>query len=259
LTKKPIDKKLGAAIRTHQGRGVSGADACLWVIPGLLIPGCLALYGLAQTVDGYAQNGFSTAGRPWLTAALLLLVPFAILALRRFQAIHTGITIHRNGLHLTGIAGKSVRLTWDEIAGLHTYGTRSQLFGTHLSDRFGLTLTTTGGRTIRVPAHITALVELAEIIRRNTQPRLAPQIEAALERGDPVRFGPITLDRIGLTIDRRTWPWREMDHLRITAGSLVIESGTKRFAHPIADVPNASLLLEFAARFGSGHPGNHET
>ena len=251
-------KGLGAEVKTYVGRGVTGSDYCLWVIPGLAIPGGFALVGLALTLNGYAQNGFSTAGQPWLWLALIVLVPFTALAFSRFQSIHTGVTVHKKGLHLIRISGKSVRLHWDEITGIHTYGTRRQLLGKPVSDRYGLTIAAAGGRSFRIPERIAGLDELAETIRLHIGPRVTAGIEAALERGDPVRFGPVTLDRLGLTVGRRSWPWREMDRLRITDGSLWIESGGNRFALPVAEVPNAPLLLEIAARFSSAASGNHE-
>jgi hypothetical protein len=61
-----------------------------------------------------------------------------------------------------------------------------------------------------------------------------------------------------MAVGKRSWPWREIDRLRIAGGDLVIESGRNRFSFPVEDVPNTPLLLEIAARYGSGRPGNHE-
>jgi hypothetical protein len=251
-------KTLGPQIKTYAGRGVAGADFCLWVIPGLLIPAGFAMAGLFLTVNGYTQTGFSAAGRPWLWLARILLLPFAVLAFRRFQSIHTGIAVHKHGLHLVRISGKSVRLGWDEITGIHTYGTRRELFGKPVSDRYGLTIAAAGGRSYRIPDTIAGLDSLAATIRAQIAPHVTAGIKASLARGERVFFGPVTLDGAGMAVGKRSWPWREIDRLRIAGGDLVIESGRNRFSFPVEDVPNTPLLLEIAARYGSGRPGNHE-
>lgn len=239
----------------YQGRGVSGADFCLWVIPGLLIPAGLILAGLSLTVDGSAPNGLSTAGRPWLCTGLVLLIPFAVIAYRRFQAIHTEIAVHQNGLHLVGIAGKSIRLGWDEIEAVYIRGTRRQFFGRPISDRYALTLVTGEGRSFHIPDRIADLDKLAETIRLRIEARLRSGIMAKIDRGEAVDFGPVAITTAGLRTGRRNWTWDDVDAIRIANGSLMIESGGSRVAIPASEIPNTTLLLDLAARFGSG-PGN---
>jgi hypothetical protein len=243
---------LGPEVKRYRGKGAAGGDFCFWVVPGVLIPMGFFSVGLYFTLRDYAQSGPSGAGQPWFIAAAFLLLPFAFITFRRFRTAGKAVVVHKNGLQLINIKGGSLRLRWAEIHAIHTYGTRYQLFGSPVIDRYGLAIETAGGRRIEVPDRIEDLGELAETIRLRIDPFVKPDLYNRLAGGERVAFGPVTLDRKGLQIGRRTWTWLDLDQLKISGGSLMIESGRNRVTVPVEGIPNASLLLEIAARYGSG-------
>lgn len=245
-------QKLGSEIKRYRGRGAGGSDFCLWIVPGILIPLGFFSIGLYFALHDYAQSGISDAGQPWFVGTGLLLLPFALLAFRAFRAAGQAVAVHKNGLHLIRLRGPSLKVRWTDIHAVHTSGTRYQLAGKPVSDRYRLVIATADGRTIEIPDHIQDLDELSATIRSRIDPIIRPDLISRLESGEPVGFGPVTLDRSGLRVGRRAWAWQNLDRLEIAGGSLVIESTNGRIALPVAEVPNTALLLELAARYGSG-------
>jgi len=84
----------------------------------------------------------------------------------------------------------------------------------------GLRLVEHGGVSHRVPVELEGVGEmLATIERRCSKPLESPALDA-LRRGEPLHFGPYTLDETGLRTRRWSLCWEELREVRLLPGQV---------------------------------------
>jgi hypothetical protein len=94
---------------------------------------------------------------------------------------------------------------------------------------------------------------IGEIIQDLIYQQQLPRAIAALEKGQDVVFGQVSLNNQSLSIGRKTLLWSEIDKVQLSRGLFyVFRPGSWRFAASIefANVPNALVLLALLQRFG---------
>lgn len=123
----------------------------------------------------------------------------------------------------------------------------------------GRTLTTQDGQTFEVSPHVEDATRLLQIVRAKVRDRLTSAARAALDAGESVEFGPLTVTSAGLRYREKSLEWFEIAHVRthstengptlfISAGG----SGLPWCMVPLDKVPNDFVLLELIGRLAPG-------
>ena len=239
----PKRKALGRVQKSYHGQTVSWSDFFLWVFPGVLIPIVFLCAGTLELLYGDAQEGLEA--RDWFLLAALSLLPFALLAFRRFNSAGKSVFVHENGLRLLNIAGQNRALLWSEIQGVRFGGAHFHLFGLPVSDKFALSIQPAGGDEIHIPARIDRLPDLVERIKQHIYPLRQQELAKALAQDQRLDFGAVRIDRRHLETQGKTIPWWEVRSLKIESGTLAVE--TEKLGNikiPTGEILNIELFMK---------------
>lgn len=106
------------------------------------------------------------------------------------------------------------------------------------------------GRVVRVPTSMRHPDVLADRIHTATEPRLRPALEAALDRGEDVEFGPVWLHAEGVRAAGRFVPWKQFAGFGFPAGEVELHVADGWWAKVALDhFPNAHLFVVLARTF----------
>lgn len=245
---------LGPALHIYRSRGIGRGELLAVVLPGLLLAGGLAAWGVFRAYLAYPRFGPAAAlawSRPWLVAALAILAALLIgLVLRLFNGGHA-ITLHRGGLRFFRFGRPRRDLYFTEISGICTAIDQDRFLGQVMRTRWKTTLLPAAGPPLALSPALRNLPALVGEIKERIYPRLLPVYQASLQGGQMVRFGPLGLTRQGLQLKHRTWTWDDIRLIDLKNGHLVIELAHGRQA-PIqtARIPNLELLLHLVQQGG---------
>ena len=92
--------------------------------------------------------------------------------------------------------------------------------------------------------------QLGAVIEQGARPHLRARLAQALDRDEPVAFGPLTVGRDGLTHRSKTLPWNEIASIAESEGHLLVLQYDKRrnwCKIALEDIPNISILLDLLA------------
>lgn len=116
------------------------------------------------------------------------------------------------------------------------------------------------GKELVFRNYLNDLPWLGKIIERETLPYLLPLAVEALENGDTLSFGPITLDAVGLREGpKKELPWKELGEVKLVGGWLTIMQQGKRRAWlktSRGQVPNTHILLALVRYYHSRESGD---
>lgn len=219
----------------------------------LSLLGCLAVlgplaYGLWQGQVIQAERGIvaaQAASEDWYGVALAALVIFSLLVIVRLRARRGFVAIHENGVAIRQTWGKVRILGWSAIAGLASEQSEQYFLGWRLGLRYQATLIPTTGKPMHLPAGLEKTPELISQLKACLYPRLLPGLEASLQAGKNLYFGPLSISPHGLVSGSQRWSWAEVQYFDIQNGWLEIKGpprGALRFA--AGAIPNLELLLQ---------------
>lgn len=115
------------------------------------------------------------------------------------------------------------------------------------------------GRLLILKSYLSGLAALGDLVKQNTLPHLLPAYLAEWEKNRALAFGPIGLNRDGLTVESQLLPWSEIQSLQRKGGWIAIykQGGWVSWKKvQLSDVPNAHVLLAIMShhidRLGGG-------
>jgi hypothetical protein len=248
---KPV-KSLGALVRRYPARPLGWGEllalACLGSL-GVLAP---LGYGLWQTQVIQASHGLvaaQVASRIWYILALLALVCFGWLVIVRLAAQRAFVAVHENGLALRKSWGALSRWRWSAISGLASEHSEHYFLGLRLGTRYRAVLVPTTGKPVRLPDGLANYPELISQLKAILYPRLLPDLEANLQAGQSLYFGPLAISCQGLSHRAQRWTWAEVQHFDIQNGLLEINTRPERkLRFPTSQIPNLELLLQLVSQ-----------
>jgi hypothetical protein len=109
-----------------------------------------------------------------------------------------------------------------------------------------LTVQALDGRRMSFDDSLPRLAELAQIVRGETLPFLWPRTRAAFDAGHVLDFGKLSISRQGLSQGKETFPWSDLQKVKVNGADLLIYKKGKRMhskSTPISDIPNSHVLL----------------
>lgn len=239
---------LGRPLSIHRGLPLQWSELLFIFFPASLLVIAPLTYGLWRAWYAYTNFGPAAAGawaRPWYLFAMLALVPFSLLAVRRMFLASRYVAVHENGLRLRLSPFSNLPLTWDEITGVASAAYQDHFLGLELQLRPQLSIHTVTGRQIRLDGRFQKIASLTRRVKSNLYPRLWPAMCEQLHSGRPVQFGRLAVHPQAFYLGNRPIPWEQVTRLSIRSGYLVVESpagGPLRI--PVAQIPNLELMLQ---------------
>ncbi|HVY45092.1 MAG TPA: DUF6585 family protein [Minicystis sp.] len=191
----------------------------------------------AAPVDALLHDPRALASPFALVFGVGSLVELALLSGTRLHLYERGLVYRR--------AGRREVLRWEDVASVrasivHVIG------GSGPGMRGFVALDKRAGGKLEIGARVEALEQVRDVVRKATFPLLYPPVVAALERGEPVGFGPVILRRDGLVKDGRFEPWSAIEQAMIWEGKLEVRktgSVLAWFKLKTRDIPNVHVLM----------------
>lgn len=154
------------------------------------------------------------------------------------------VTVHANGLvWREGRSSRSFR--WEEIAQLRTARTRRLVASAEIARTAVHDIVLEDGRVYVATNMLGDVDALIDRIERALRDRLRPRSRLALERGETLVFGPLTLDARGVALGERSIAWSEIESVEVESGVLVVRPREGRSLDvEWSKIPNARLVLE---------------
>ncbi len=266
---QPVDPRFVAAPAQHPRLGALVRLEASSKIPGTIVTalgavvcaGWLAL-AIAEAVAMLPEQPTTCLIAETMTFLLvgLLGLVFLLYGLRnrvQSMALHEGGFVYRRH-------GKTVEAAWSDVVAVYSrmwewIGSPRSLLGRDLQGEFRIVLR--GRERVKpllidhsLPHH----VEVGEAISSRVTQLLWPHCERAMELGQPLAFGPVVLDRHGLTFAGRWLRWQDVGTIRWRTDLLAQGVFALRPANgwldlgtvPSESVPNVPLLYVVLSRMG---------
>ncbi|MBN2387467.1 MAG: hypothetical protein JXB85_10635 [Anaerolineales bacterium] len=235
-----------AFYRARQGRRVGNLVACIL----LLGAACgLLLYGLYAAYTGYQQHGPAMIDDRLLVPGILALICFSLGALAGWGAYanwNKAVALYADGLAYCDRKGMQ-SWQWRDVRQMFSAVTRHYTQGIYTGTTHVYTLHHRDGRRLVLNDAFKQVEEIAKAIDQHTFALLFEQAVQEYNAGQTLAFGPVTVNKGGILIGKKTYPWAEVQQVSIHQGFLRISkkgggwfSGASASA---ASIPNLLVLL----------------
>ena len=179
-----------------------------------LFAALLALLLLVPAVLGGGFGGFLAV------LASLGLGAWSFVWFRRFsRAQRTLVVVREAGFsHSEGAGVREVR--WDDVTGV--WAEFSELAKARTPQSI-VGIGVAGARGIVLPKHLEAARVFAEHVQKNTEGRIRVEVEAAIDEGKTVSFGPVSVDQRYLWVDDKfRFRWDAVAAVRLSFDKLEV-------------------------------------
>lgn len=235
----------GAPTTTYQVRNrlrlLQWAALLVGGVGGLVAAGI----GLQRWLLAYTHYGPAVIWRwsvPWFATALALSPALLLGLLSIWRARRTWIALYPSGL-VYREGRREASLPWPEIQSLRTVGS---MFGG--GQPAALVIEATDDRRLRLTRDLIEFEDLVRRIKEQVYPRMHKALAQSFNRGQPLQFGPVYLDRHGLAVQHQRLTWEQVGSAELAGGYLRIQpvNGSRRpvVRLPASRVPNVDLCLQ---------------
>lgn len=206
-------------------------------------PGAAAAYAAWLSIYAYTHYGPVAAWyrpRPYWLLAIVLAAVSLLLALQARWRRQTHLRMGPTGFTVRLAPRPPVSLLWRDVVGIETRFSRS-IFGRmhgvivlHLRD----------GSRLRLDGRFPNLPGLARRLQRHLYADQLPALRRRWAAGQPLDFGILQIDRHGLTVRQRAFPWHSIARIEMRGGRLVIELNSgKPLILSLRRLRNPDILL----------------
>lgn len=216
----------------------------------LLGVSCLVFfYGLYDTFRAYQQHGPAMIDNHFIVPALVALALFVLGLLAGWRAYvnwNKGVAVYEKGFVLRDRKGAHP-WTWEEVASLTEAVTRHYANGIYTGTTHVYTLISRRNERLVLSDLFKQVEELAQAIEQATFPILYDRAAAQYNRGQTLLFGPVAVNKAGLRIGKKIYPWLEVEEVSVHRGVLKVSkkdgSWLSGASAPAASIPNLRVLL----------------
>lgn len=140
---------------------------------------------------------------------------------------------------------------WDAIDTVFQKIVSTRMYGFEVTKKYLYTITRRDGGTAKLTVFWDGIDQLGPHINERVSTALLPGALAAIERGQGIQFGDMTLSASGIAGKRKSVTWSEVSDVRIAAGYVRVKAQGKFLSlstTAAADLPNLPLFLTLADR-----------
>ncbi len=171
--------------------------------------------------------------------------PLLILALRRVLRAHRSVTLHKNGIIIAWTGGRRHAFLWEHLDGLSCLTIEKYFLGLEMGTHYQMIFFPRTVAPVRIDDHLRGLPDLMARVKGKLYPKLLSQMRAALQRGETLSFGVVSLHQNGIRLREREIPWEQQASLNVVRGYLVVESSLlRRVKIPVHQIPNIELFIQ---------------
>lgn len=208
--------------------------------PLLLLYG---LYGLLVADSGGLNVLCGAVG-----LILLLMGAFALWEQGRDRGV--SVRVHEQGL-VYERSGKTDILPWDDIdaALMSILAVRSRNSRKELDMVYGYTLARQDGSEVNFRFNrnsVRNIDALSDTIQQEVTRRKLPQAIAALNAGEAVQFGKLSVDRRGIDNGKEHVSWTDIEEVKVEKGTIAVRKKGKWLSWTnvaVGDTPNVFVFL----------------
>jgi len=124
-------------------------------------------------------------------------------------------------------------------------------YGVETTRQYLYTITARDGRQVKLTQFWAGIAELGPYVNNRVSSALLPATLGAVQRGQAVQFGDITINASGISGRRKSVTWQEVRQVRIANGYVSVDIAGKFFSlstTAAANLPNLPLFLELTDR-----------
>ncbi len=136
---------------------------------------------------------------------------------------------------------------WEDIQSIQSRVTRHYTNGIYTGTTHEYTLLNKQNQKLKLKDVLQKVEELADLIEKNIYVRLHNAAVDAYNTGSMLTFGPVNVDKVGLHIGKKNFPWNEIKQVSLAQGYLqVAPQGGGLFkgaSVPASAIPNLRVLL----------------
>ncbi len=210
----------------------------------------LFLGGFGIVIDYLAFGGASdTASSNVLgealigTAALALVIAYDVYAVRALQRT---VNVHQNGIVV--LQGKQAQVyPWDQVASVTQSITKRYTNGIYTGTTYTYRLHMLDGRKVNFSSMIKGIADLGQTIQSAVTAVLYPRAIAAVQAGQTISFGTLSLNQQGIGKNGSLLPWNEIASMTLNKGYITIRKRDQRIGSwaniAVASMPNVFIFL----------------
>lgn len=159
--------------------------------------------------------------------------------------------LYENGFILVNRPDDPQAFRWDGIQTVFQKIISNRTYGVETGRTYTYTITAQDGRTVKVTQFWKDIADLGQRINVGVSSALLPAAQAAIEHGQGVQFGDMTLTAEGITGRRGSARWSDVSKVTIANGYVRVAVAGKFLAlsnTAAAKIPNLPLFLTLAGR-----------
>ncbi|HEY8561181.1 MAG TPA: DUF6585 family protein [Pyrinomonadaceae bacterium] len=151
----------------------------------------------------------------------------------RVEIFENGLTIEKGGVKQTAL--------WSEIAVVTEKVEKMYMNNQYIYDRYSYVIEKQNGETFQLSNLVSNIDRIGRQIKVKTFEHLYPQMTAKIERGEPVLFDSLAIDKNGIS----GVPWSNFSALELKEGMIEVKdrAGKPLVSGAYGATPNAHLLI----------------
>jgi hypothetical protein len=237
---------LQSFIPAKKSHRIGNLIACFLLVPAAA---ALFLFGLYDAYQGYVHYGPAMIDDKLLAPGIFALILFGLGALAgwgAYSAWNKALAVYAGGLAYNDRKGLQT-WPWQDVAQFYAAVTRHYTNGIYTGTTHVYTLHHRDGKRLTLNDAFKNIDKVAAAIEEKIFPHLYARASELYNSGQAVVFGPVTINKGGILMGKKTFPWSEVQQVSINQGMVAIAkkgggwfSGTSVMASAI---PNLRVLL----------------
>jgi hypothetical protein len=163
---------------------------------------------------------------------------------------NTTATVYERGVALSDPRGLR-HFSWEDVGEVLQSITNVYRNGSLSQTRYVYTVRTHNGQTFTFDNRFVHIKELGEAIQSNVTALVLPRYVQALNDGQRLAFGPVSIDRQGLSTRQKSLSWDEIKAVKLHNGIMTVEqasgNGRNWAAIDVAKLPNLWAFCQILA------------
>jgi hypothetical protein len=243
---------LGQVKSEHPAKGSRWVSLVIGIV-GLVAAPLAVLIALFLGYEAYSRHGIMRLDNAVVFPSIVAFSALAIGALALVNAWRVwplAAVLYEDGFALSRRQGLQT-IRWNQISWVKQAVTKHYYNGVYTGTTHAYTIETKDKVTIQLGDQLTGIEELGQAIQRGASNALFPQCVQALQAGQRLTFGPLSLDAENLYSGDKRLPWSEIKAVSINRGTISVKRDKGWFSWAsvtVPQIPNFFIFLEIVGR-----------